>query len=165
MELGEGGGMSKKMERKTSASAQTGWANRFGRYNLYDKLLQCSVEQLCPVQARKLVIFIDGLDTYLFAVALKRRYFSNINLSEVLRLGPRTNLVIAVPGSIKRKKKIIECLWLVRVRVMVRDNWVIWVRFKVRVLFLGDKAIKISYGFGFGFGLVSRVSVRVRVRV
>ncbi len=44
------------------------------------------------------MIFIDGLDTYHIAGALKRRYFSNINPSEVLRLGPRTNLVIAVPG-------------------------------------------------------------------
>ncbi len=114
MEVGGGGGGSnKKTERKTSA--QTGWANRFGRCNLYDKLLQCSVEQvrLCLVHARKLVnfdlvIFVDGLDTYDIADALKRRYFSNINPSEVLPLS--TNLVIAVPGSIKRKKKIIECL-------------------------------------------------------
>jgi hypothetical protein len=112
MEVGGGGGVSnKKMERKKSA--QTGWANRFGRCNLFDKFLQCSVEpvRLCLVHARKLVIFVDGLDTYDIADALKRRYFSNINPSEVLlRLGPRTNLVIAVPGSIKRKKKIIECL-------------------------------------------------------
>ncbi len=45
------------------------------------------------------MIFIGGLDTYHIAGALKRRYFSNINPSEVLlRLGPPNNLVIAVSG-------------------------------------------------------------------
>ncbi len=100
---GGGGVKPKKKWNERPPLKLTGQTSLNVTTNLFDKLQQCIIEQVrfCLVHAREFVIFIDGLDTYRIAVALKRRNFSNVNPYEAL--APSTNLVCECSSRVDKK--------------------------------------------------------------